>query len=1095
MKHRVKHFVSNEFQMGKPDVVFSETHLVLKIGEGEIYSGSFIIKSANENDIYGAIYTNSIRLQCLQDNIEGGSVKICFQYNGMGLQPGFVEKGHIYIVCNGGEFEIPFSAIIRKPFIATSQGNIQDLKGFKKVAFHDFEEAKKIFHSKDFYELIKYEPSKIKHLYSNMRKWSLEAKDLEEFLVSIKQKEKIYISFSESEKNYSNVDKTFVDKIKVIKNTWGYMTWNIRANGDFLLLGQNQLCTDEFADTEYELAYQIDDEELHFGNNYGQIIIENHFDTIIFDITIKNRKIERQDDRSAEFLMARLIKSYVKADANHDFNSKWVQGSIQVLTELESNDTQNRIYKLMRAHVYLLDEQKEEAKWILDDYNYNKFGIGRDVEIDAYYLYLTALHRENSSYTKKVVDELQKLYIKYSGSWKILCMLVQIDPYYTDAFERKHALEHQYYLGVHSMILYLEGYKCFSARCSNLKKIGEFEIQILNFATKQKIISKELALYAANLAMQHKEFNPKILKVLEEAYMIHNDIALLTTICTILIKGNITDNRYFKWYELAIKEELKIAKIFEYYMSSINEEFYSEELPRTIFLYFAHGSNLPKNKLAFLYANLVTYEKESSELFAYYRERITVFTMQQLEQRRINKHLRILYRYCLNENEMNIEKIRAIYNITFSYLVKTTAKNIKSVGVIDEDGLMRQKVSYKEKGAIVVLDSKDDILVWETKSGEHLVGNVDFQSERMFYEIPFVEICNKHLDIYGKKEAERELIELNYENLGNIGPHIFDETEVLEFCNEVIIENEFIEDGLLEYLCLYLFKREVYDRNILVYLSMYYSGDTKTQRDIWNAAVDYEIDVIRLSSNILSNAVYTGNILGCEEIFFYYYENEANLRVVSEYLSIYAREYFVMNKQINPKIIQIIKNELIQKVELANIVKIALLHYHSRQEYDASDVELLKRCMQELCEKQIYFSFYFRYSETWLREVQLWDKTLVSYVSKWGGKVRIFYRLLEEGIEEPAYESEVLMSMYENIYVKKLLIFQDETLQYYFQEEKNGEVVNSKTYQYKANTEQTYYGKYGRLNELLQSEKLDEGKFKAYALENVQAKKVFVPYD
>ena len=106
------------------------------------------------------------------------------------LVPGHVEHGKFTIVCNGGEYDIAFTAIIEKPFVMTRYGKIQSLEDFKKLSYRDAAEAVKLFRSRDFYEILKYEDQRIQALYDNMRKWELDQHALEEFLVGCKQERK-----------------------------------------------------------------------------------------------------------------------------------------------------------------------------------------------------------------------------------------------------------------------------------------------------------------------------------------------------------------------------------------------------------------------------------------------------------------------------------------------------------------------------------------------------------------------------------------------------------------------------------------------------------------------------------------------------------------------------------------------------------------------------------------------------------------------------------------------------------------------------------------------------------------------------------------
>ena len=156
------------------------------------YEGSFSLQNEGEGTIRGLVYPSSYRVQCAEQGFDGNPVNIYYTYDGRGLVPGHVEHGKFTIVCNGGEYDIAFTAIIEKPFVMTRYGKVQSLEDFKKLTYRDAAEAVKLFRSRDFFEILKYEDTRIKALYNNMRKWELDQHALEEFLVGCKQKEKIF---------------------------------------------------------------------------------------------------------------------------------------------------------------------------------------------------------------------------------------------------------------------------------------------------------------------------------------------------------------------------------------------------------------------------------------------------------------------------------------------------------------------------------------------------------------------------------------------------------------------------------------------------------------------------------------------------------------------------------------------------------------------------------------------------------------------------------------------------------------------------------------------------------------------------------------
>ena len=117
---------------------------------------------------------------------------------------------------------------------------------------------------------------------------------------------------------------------------------------------------------------------------------------------------------------------------------------------------------------------------------------------------------------------------------------------------------------------------------------------------------------------------------------------ILTAICTLLINGNQIKEECFKWYELAVQQEIKIVQLYEYYMMTINEWKIRDPLPKSVLLYFMHGNTLTYEKTAFLYANIIQFQEESSDIYTFYRDKMESFAWDQLTKRHINEAIRII---------------------------------------------------------------------------------------------------------------------------------------------------------------------------------------------------------------------------------------------------------------------------------------------------------------------------------------------------------------------------------------------------------------------------------------------------------------------
>lgn len=365
-------------------------------------------------------------------------------------------------------------------------------------------------------------------------------------------------------------------------------------------------------------------ERLHSGRNYGAIRFVTPYETLTYEVEVLQNLEYDENHHVPELLYAQALKEYVGYIGGRIGLDDWVESATEKVAAIRKIETQSEMYQLLQAHIYVIGKKMEEAKWILENYNYNRFAIGKDPITNCYYLYLTALVRGKGPHTDRVLDEIGKTYMRHQDSWFLLYMLLHLDNRYRNPYKKLEVLEQQFEFEVHGVLFYLEAYLCYQEKPTLLKKLGKFEIQVLNFASKYRLITKELALYVANFASQQKAYSEPLFRILERIYETYDEPMILNTICTLLIKGNKTQNKYFMWYQKAVKAKLKIAKLYEYYMLTLDTERMRGTLPRSIFLYFMHGNSLDYKKAAFLYANLLTYEEGGEEMFLEYRERCSL---------------------------------------------------------------------------------------------------------------------------------------------------------------------------------------------------------------------------------------------------------------------------------------------------------------------------------------------------------------------------------------------------------------------------------------------------------------------------------------
>lgn len=1068
MKNKIQKFSKGDFQLIRPDVIFDETNLVLVIGEGEVYRGSFTMKANNGGIIRGLVYPSSFRVHFKDQGFEGNPARVEFTYDGRGLRPGHVEKGKFTVVCTGGEYELSFTAIIEKPYVMTSYGKVQSTDDFRKLAIKDFSEAGRLFRSREFYEILKYENERTFYLYDNMRKWSLSEQAMEEFMVGIKQKECIFLTLPGEGMLFEDLTEPTKGTLTLMKNTWGYMPIRIETIGDFLKVSRPEISTEDFVGNVYEIEYVVRSEKLHGGRNYGALRFVTPYETLTYEVEILQNQEYDENHRVPELLMAQIIKEYVGYVAERIELNYWVDSAIEKMVALRKLDPLNELYQLMQAHIYMIGNKTEEAKWILENYNYNRFAIGKDPMTNCYYLYLTAIVRGKGNHVDRVLDEIGKTYTRHQDSWPLLAMIMDLEPRYRNPYKRLEVLEQQFQYGVHNVLFYLQAYLCYQEKPTLLKKLGPFEIQVLNFAAKYRLMTKELALYVSNFASQQKNYSDAMFRILERIYKMYSEPMILNTICTLLIKGNKTQKRYFTWYQQAVDIDLKIAQLYEYYMMTIDENSSHGPLPKTILLYFMHGNSLNYKKAAFLYANLVTYEEQAGDLYLNYREQMVAFTWDQLKKRHITESLRILYKRFCREEEMTADRMEAMRDICYSYGITTKVPNMKCVLIIEKDGSIRQRVPYDEEdGAVIYLYDKESRIVWESVEGRHYTDSIPYETRRLFYEPRFLDMCRKYAASTGFWNQENVKEEPNFDNVLVKGIDAFDEKEVFSMCSKRIREDNYEEEEVLNYLCFELFKRQQYDKVTLMYLANYYCGATSDMKRLWKVLQEYGIPSYKVGERIITQMVFSETLFDEEPVFEdYYLSDNAYFRLKQAYLAYVSREYIVLGRELKNSVFEMIANECDKKEELPDICKVALLKYYSERDYTEEMEVVLHQVLREMCEKQMIFPYYLNYREEWLRELQLYNKVMISYQAKPEGKVKLYYKMKRGNRDELGYRVEALMPMYGNLYVKQFVLFDDESVTYYFQETVDGDEITTEKTVLTNEHDRKKAGKFEKLNKM-----------------------------
>lgn len=125
---------------------------------------------------------------------------------------------------------------------------------------------------------------------------------------------------------------------------------------------------------------------------------------------------------------------------------------------------------------------------------------------------------------------------------------------------------------------------------------------------------------------------------------------VLEAICKYVMKGDPRKPVYFRWFSLAVQRGLRITRLYEYYMETMDIS-YRRQLPKPLLMYFAYNDNsLGDARKAYVYASVVTYKDRDPQTYDSYKDTMKRFAKPaKAEEGQIDENYAMLYQEFLLE--------------------------------------------------------------------------------------------------------------------------------------------------------------------------------------------------------------------------------------------------------------------------------------------------------------------------------------------------------------------------------------------------------------------------------------------------------------
>ena len=733
MYSAVERILAGEFNQDTHSLEFSSPRIEFEIKPGERKEDSFFIYGPAALVTEGCVTSTRLRMKCLTEKFAGSKEEIVYIFDATDMEEGEILKGDFRIVSNHGEYSIPYEVTVVTGSVESSLGSIRNLFHFTNLAKTNWEEAVNLFFSRDFEQIFKGVDRQYLSVYRGLSGGRKTPQNVEEFLLEVKKKQKVEYIIEDNEIRIDTPKENTEYKVVVSRNGWGFSELFVEAEGDFLIVEKSMIRDEDFLGNCYRLPFYISEQRLHAGKNFGKLRLYNAYTSLEVTVQVHRASVHFRMPgihTQKKHLIMEMMQYYEAFRTKKVSANRWMQETEKILESLTQADDRDLYTKLFQVQLLITQERYNEATWLLnqvdalieDEYQPARY---------CYYLYLTTLLRREESYIDDVADRVERIFTQNSDNWRIAWLLLYLSEDYNRSPSKKWMiLEEQFRKGCNSPVLYIEALHLIATNPSLLTKLEGFELQVLLYAARKELLTREIIEQVIYVSFKEKNYTKQVFSLLQKCYEMKPTDEALRAVCSLLMKGNLTGPEYFKWYAEGIERELRITRLYEYYMMSkdLSKE---EAIPKIVLMYFAFDSSLDSTHNAYLYAYMHKNREQYPELYASYREQIERFTVFQILKGRNNKWLSYLYRNIITPGMVTEETAEKLAEVLFIHRLYLKRNDIYKVIIVYEKQQKEQIFSVTGRELYIPVYGSDLTILLEDGYGNRYCREEDYVLERL----------------------------------------------------------------------------------------------------------------------------------------------------------------------------------------------------------------------------------------------------------------------------------------------------------------------------------------------------------------------------
>jgi hypothetical protein len=686
VKEKIEQLAHGVMTYELPAIKLSEEKISLKLTVGKRHSESVTISNDANIHMKGLVYSTNPRVIPETTQFIGCENIIEFTVNTEYAEVSDHILGELCFVTNCGEMTLPFDIEITSPIIKTINGRIYNMHQFAALARSNWEEARRLFTAPEFESFLRYNEPQSIFLWERLLKSPLVDNAMEQFLIATRKKLPVKLIISKNELRYDVGQSSFADGIKISRSNWGYVNYSVSCDSDFIEIEQESITSEDFDANEFEFKFIIHPENMHIGINCGTITITGCGQQLVIPVTChagNPEKARLSHKIKTNKLLIKALENHISYVMNQIPEARYIAEANALMDEYDKIPGADLLLtRLYRAKLLRLVGKESPALSVLNNISDEELDEA-SVYAKAMFTYLRIEKMETPS--PELLEDLYELCQLHPEKPQLQLLVLKVDERYKKNIRaRLDELHILFDKGCHSALLLTEASMILNQEPLLLKETGTFDTTVMLFSLKRNNCSRDLASQFTSLVLRQKAYvkvNYNILALIYEKYQLKDT---LTAICQTLIRGYRKESRYFKWYQKGAEENIRISDLYEYYMYSIDRQ-PEEELDQAVLMYYVYNSKLNDRRLAYLYANIVLHKDSNPIVYENYKEKLRIFTIQQMRTGKNDINLAVLYNDSLSDPNYAKQFSEHLSKVIFRYDVNCSNPNMKYICVAHKE--------------------------------------------------------------------------------------------------------------------------------------------------------------------------------------------------------------------------------------------------------------------------------------------------------------------------------------------------------------------------------------------------------------------------